>query len=230
MSRPANLPATIVWSELDAAQRQALLKWVHDEFANLSGANLSGANLSGDNLSGANLSGANLSGANLRDDNLSDANLSGANLRDADLSGANLSGADLSGANLRDADLSGANLSDANLSGTCLNPALHNMQRAFINTCRATKHGGRIVYRTEYSQHIGSQHYEPGHTYIAPVLSFSAETECHPGIYAASLNWMRMKYGESKLVRCYVRDGDWTITAKGAIRCERLRVLSQVTL
>jgi hypothetical protein len=176
------------------------------------------ADLSDANLRRANLSGADLSYANLSYADLSDANLSGANL-----SGANLSGANLSGANLSDADLS-----DADLSRTCLDQKLLASQRAFCKACPPTKHGGRIVYRTAVSQHIGSTRYVPGVTYIAPIFSFDAATACHPGIYAASLDWIQRNYEGEPLVRCYVRDGEWVITAKGAIRCKRLRVLSKV--
>ena len=144
-----------------------------------------------------------------------------------DGSKANLSGADLSEANLSGADLRWANLSGANLNNTHLDPNLQKLQRAFVRVCPPTKHGGRIVYRTEQSQHIGNQIYEPG-TYIAPILSADITTACHPGIYAASLEWCQNKYPNTPLVRCYVRDGDWFITAKGAIRCKRLRVLSKV--
>lgn len=130
--------------------------------------------------------------------------------------------ADLSGA-----DLSDANLRGANLRGTCLSTNLGKLARKFAKECPATTTGGRIVYRTKKSQHVGSTRYEIGKTYIAPALSWSVETECHPGIYAASLRWMKENYPYVDLVRCYVRDGDWTITAKGAIRCSRIRVLSE---
>jgi hypothetical protein len=170
------------------------------------------------NLSWANLSWANLSGANL----------SGADLRWANLSGANLSWANLSGANLSGADLSGADLRWANLSRTCLDDNLRKLQRIFAKQCPPLKNGGRIVYRTINSQHIGDARYLPGRTYVAPVLSADVSTACHPGIYAASLEWMGKNYPNKKLVRCYVRDGDWFMSAKGAIRCKRLRVLSVV--
>ena len=206
--------------------------------ADLSGANLSGANLSGADLSGAdlrdadlrraNLSGANLSGANLRRANLSGANLSRANLSDADLIGTNLSYTNLSGANLSRADLSGANLSGANLSYTCLSSKLTELAREFAKKCPPLRTGGRIVYRTRSSQFFGNTEYKPGNTYVAPVLSWSVETGCHPGIYAASLEWTRENFPYQDLVRCYVRDGDWTITDKGAIRCSRIRVLGYV--
>ncbi len=164
--------------------------------------------------------------------NLTDAYLTGANLSRAYLTGAYLNGADLSRAylsraNLTDADLTGANLSRAYLDGTCLDPGLCSMSRDFCRACPPTKRGGRIVYRTAKSQHIGNQEYIPGHTYTAPVLSWDVATACHPGIYAASLEWMRREYYVS-LVRCYVRDGEWTITAKGAIRCKKIRVLGYV--
>jgi hypothetical protein len=207
--------------------------------ADLSGANLSGANLSRANLRGADLSRANLSRANLSRADLSDANLRDADLRDADLRGAdlrraNLSRADLSDANLRGADLSDADLSDADLRGadlsaTCLDDNLRAQQRAFCRQCPPLRTGGRIVYRTRYSQHVNAgNEYIPGKTYVAPALSADVATACHPGIYAASLEWMQEEFGDRELVRCYVRDGDWFISAKGAIRCKRLRVLAAV--
>jgi len=191
------------------------------DWADLRRANLYGADLREANLRRANLYGADLSGADLRR-----ADLYGANLRRADLYGANLSGADLRWANLSGANLSGADLSGVNLSGTCLDPMLHAEMRRFVRTCRPLHTGGRIVYRTATSQDVGSTEYTPGHTYTAPVLSFDSATACHPGIYAGSLKWMREKYPNQGLVRCYVRDGDWVISAKGAIRCQKLRVLA----
>ena len=186
--------------------------------ANLSIANLSCANLSDADLSGANLSGANLSYADLSYANLIGTNLSGADLRDADLRRPNLSRA----------DLSGANLSGANLSYTCLSSKLTELAREFAKKCPPLRTGGRIVYRTRSSQFVGNTEYKPGNTYVAPVLSWSVETGCHPGIYAASLEWTRENFPYQDLVRCYVRDGDWTITDKGAIRCSRIRVLGYV--
>jgi len=199
-------------------------KWLRGEDggerANLSNANLHGADLSSANLYGANLYGANLYGANLYGANLEGANLYGTNLGGADLEGANLSRADLSSADLRGADLRGADLSN-----TCLNPELVNLQREFCKACPPLAAGGRIVFRTSKSQHVGSTEYVPGHTYTAPVFSFDCATDCHPGIYAASLKWMQENYEDAPLVVCYVRDGDWVISGKGAIRCKKLRVL-----
>ena len=135
------------------------------------------------------------------------------------------SGANLAGANLADAHLARADLTGANLTYTCLDPRIHAWQREFVRACPPLRTGGRIVYRTERSQHCGGTVYIPGHTYTAPWLSFSAETACHPGIYAGSLEQIRTQYPETRLVRCYVRDGDWTICEKG-VRCARLRVLA----
>lgn len=172
----------------------------------------------------ANLNRAYLNRAYLNRANLSDAYLSRANLGGAYLNRAYLSDAYLSGANLSGADLSGANLSD-----TCLDPGLLSLSREFCRACPPVgKHGGRVVYRTEFSRHVGNTKYAPGHTYTAPVLSWDAATACHPGIYAASLEWMQREYTDVRLVRCYVRDGEWTITAKGAIRCHKVRVLEYV--
>ena len=194
--------------------------------ADLSGANLSRADLTRADLSRADLSRAYLSDAYLSRADLSGANLSRANLTRANLSDANLSDADLRGANLTRANLSDAYLTGANLSGTCLDPRLLQLQRQFCRECPPLATGGRIVYRTATSQHVSSTSYEPGHTYTAPVLSFDSVTECHPGIYAGSLRWMQENYPNIALVRCYVRDGDWVISAKGAIRCKKLRVLA----
>ena len=123
-----------------------------------------------------------------------------------------------------------ADLSGANLSGTVLDKENIKRQRAFCRACPPLRTGGRIVYRTAMSQHIGSTEYKPGRTYVAPFVSADVVTACHPGIYAGSLEWMHRQYGREPLVRCYVRDGEWFITAKGAIRCKRLRVLNRVSV
>ena len=199
-------------------------KWLRGEEEG-SRAYLSGADLSGADLSGAYLSGADLRGADLSRAYLSGADLSRAYLRGAYLSGADLSGANLSGANLSGANLSWANLSRADLSGTCIDPELVNLHRKFCLDCPPLATGGRIVFRTANSQHVGNTTYYPGNTYTAPVLSFDCATDCHPGIYAASLEWMRENFPDEPLVVCYVRDGEWVISGKGAIRCKKLRVL-----
>ena len=161
---------------------------------------------------------------------LSEANLRGADLRGADLSVANLYRADLSEANLYRADLRGADLREANLRGadlfdTCMSPTLVGLQRRFCRQCPPLATGGRIVYRTTTSKHVWNTEYKPGHTYVAPVLSFDCATDCHPGIYAGSYEWMKANYPDDQLVVCYVRDGEWVISAKGAIRCKKVRVL-----
>jgi hypothetical protein len=173
--------------------------------------------LEGANLRGANLRGANLSGAYLRW-----ASLSGADLRWASLRGADLIGADLAGADLHEADLRGADL-----NSSCLDPMLLRKLREFCRACPPNRYGGRVVYRTATSQWVGATEYAPGHTYSAPVLSFDSNTDCHPGIYAGSIQQISGQYPDKPLVRCYVRDGEWVITRKG-IRCHKLRVLEYV--
>jgi len=123
------------------------------------------------------------------------------------------------------ADLSRADLNGADLNNTCLDTNLIVLQRKFAKECPPLATGGRIVFRTATSQHVGSTTYYPGNTYTAPILSFDCATDCHPGIYAASLEWMQENYPDETLVVCYVRDGEWVITGKGAIRCKKLRVL-----
>jgi len=216
------------WLRDENDEGRANLRWADLSRANLHRADLSGANLSRADLSRANLSEANLHGADLRWANLHGADLRWADLSRADLHEADLSEANLSGADLSGADLSGADLSEANLANTCLDPQLTHHARAFARKCPAQHTGGRIVYRTERSKYVGNTRYHPGKTYIALNLSWSVETACHPGLYAGSLEYIRREYPNVQLVRCYVRDGDWTITAKGAIRCARLRVLSYV--
>jgi hypothetical protein len=83
--------------------------------ASLIGANLFKANLQGARLGGANLVLADLQGANLIEADLAEANLEYANLREA-----NLERADLSGVNLTGSDITGANISACRMQGTKL--------------------------------------------------------------------------------------------------------------
>ena len=154
-----------------------------------------------------------------------DADLRGADLRNADLSRADLRDTDLSRADLSRADLSGTDLSDTYLRGTPLDPQMHTLQRALA---RDQHLRGVVLYRTATSQHISNTQYVPGHTYIAPHLSFSAESACHPGIYLGTLPWMRSHYPQTPLVRVYCRAGDYVICSKGCFRAKRIRVLSVV--
>jgi hypothetical protein len=202
--------------------------------ANLSGAYLSGANLSEASLnwadlSRADLSGASLSWADLRRADLSWADLSGANLSGANLSGAYLSGANLYGANLRRANLSGANLSwadlsRANLGHTVLDPKTSRRNREFAQN---NNQRGIIAYRSISSLFIGNNRYVPGYTYVAPVMSWCSTTECHPGLYAGTPEQIRNLDSRVKLVKVYVRAGDYIVLNKG-IRCKRFRVLEYV--
>ena len=156
-----------------------------------------------------------------------------ATLREATLHGAVLHGADLCEADLHGADLHGAVLHEATLHGadldnTCLDFALIQFLQDFIRVSPHLPDGRRLVYRTKQSQHIGKTKYIIGNHYVADILSFSVETECHPGIYAGTLEWMLKHYPDESLVRCAVRDWHWTICAKGCIRCKELEVLADV--
>jgi uncharacterized protein YjbI with pentapeptide repeats len=131
--------------------------------------------------------------------------LSGANLRGADLSKASLSKAYLSGAYL-----SGANLRGANLSGTCLDPVapVPSITDEEILCAGFEIRGDEIWgWRTRVSQHCGTTVYTPGE-HVAPVFSVDT-TPCHPGIYIASLAWLRGQY-------CALTDADF-------VRCRCLR-------
>ena len=203
--------------------------WLRDEpdgkQADLRRADLRGANLSWANLIGADLRGADLRGADLAWADLIGADLIGADLRGADLRGADLRGADLAWADLRRADLRGADLRGADLRATCLDPAQTARSRAFA---RASRQRGIVVYRTAQSLHIGDTQYEPGRTYVAGALSWDTTSDCHPGIYAGTLAAIRDYAPGARLVRCYVRAGEYVVTGKGLIRCARLRVLGYV--
>jgi hypothetical protein len=188
----------------------------------------------GVSLRGANLESANLESANLVCAKLQGANLEGADLFSADLSGAKLQGADLSGANLRYANLSGANLKGARLSGanldkTCLDPKAK-LPRLLIRDVKAAglEVKGKLIYgwRTQRSQHCGSQEYVPGDCHKAPVFSVDKDTSCHPGIYLASKDWLEKEYGKDiKLVRCFCRKDEF-IHAGNKWRCKRLWIVA----
>jgi len=203
--------------------------------ANLTGMTAHDVSFTDANLSNAVLSHSNLRGARFVETILSYAFLNDCNLDKAYFIDAILYGTSLLQATVEKATFSGTVLSKSNLAEvsmetaivakTSLDPKLHTQLRQFCKECPPLRTGGRIVYRTHRSPVIGFTTYKPGHTYTAPVLSFSAETDCHPGIYAGSLQWVTSAYPCFPIVECYVRDGDWTITAKGAIRCKKLRVL-----
>jgi uncharacterized protein YjbI with pentapeptide repeats len=214
--------------------------------ANLSGANLyrvdlseadlTGADLTGASLSGASLREANLSGAGLREANLYKANLSGANLSEANLYKANLSGANLSEANLYKADLVRANLSEAdlykadlseaNLSGTCLDPSLELETDPIIHWIESNsiERDGDffIAWRTKKSIHCGDTVYEPGE-YSAPWFSADVSTECHPGLYFSTRDWLENEYS-CELVRVRVNVHDCVVAASKT-RCRKFVVL-----
>ena len=131
------------------------------------------------------------------------ANLPGADLSGANLSRADLSWADLSGSFLRWANLSGADLSKANLSKTCLDPEnlIPEIEDSSIISAGLEIDGEYVYgYRTKESQHVAGTTYEVG-VYTAPWFSTDT-TECHPGIYLASREWLGRNYIGKKIVRC----------------------------
>jgi len=76
---------------------------------------------------------------------------------------------------------------------------------------------------------IGHTLYRVGRTYVAPVVSHQLGMSCHPGIYAGPLLRVLSEFHyPDRIVKCYVRDGDWFYTRKGFIRCKRLRVLDLI--
>ena len=215
--------------------------------ANLSDADLSDAVLSDADLSDAVLSDAvlrravlrravlrraDLSGTDLSDADLSDADLSDAVLSDADLSVAVLRRAVLRGAVLRRAVLSGTvlsgtDLSDADLSDCALQDKTKQRRRALKTTLQTN--GGLILFRTKQSLHVGSTVYEPGNTYVAPVLSECPVTDCHPGIYGLPYDQYRMQYGDNEGVMIYVPFGEWHfVSREKGFRSRRVRVLADV--
>lgn len=182
----------------------------------------------------ANFEDAQLNAADFSDADLSYAKFTNANARYANFTRADMYHADLSTANCCFAILARSKLwhtkmplSTSHRWATCFEFAIGKFARQFARECPPLRTGGRIVYRTGFSQTYSS-HYVPGNTYTANDFSWSVETECHPGIYAGSARWI-FENLTGPYIRCYVRDGDWTITAKGCIRCRRLRVLAYVT-
>ena len=204
----------------------AYLRGAYLRGANLRGANLTEAYLRGANLTGASLTGASLRGADLRGANLTEADLTRASLTEADLRGANLTGADLTRASLK-----GANLTGADLTNTCLDPQAvipTKMQETLRKTFDVDANGYFIAYRTRVSLHITPEtEYEVGKEYIAPVFSVSTETDCHPGRYFATQDWLNTNEGyadpEWVTVRVHISDA---LAAWDKFRCRKFTVIA----
>ena len=142
----------------------------------------------------------------------------------AELWGADLRDAYLRGADLNDADLRGANLNGAYLRGTILDPHITIRNR---NHAIETGQSDIIAYRTKTSQHVGNTTYEPGEWHFAPVMSWCPATECHPGLYAGTLEQTRKEYPNKPLVKVRVPAGAYIVVDKG-IRCAGFEVLEDV--
>lgn len=216
----------------------ANLRYANLYGANLRGADLQGANLRYANLSKADMGGADLSGANLRGANLRGADLYYANLRGADLSGADLSGTDLRGTNLRgarlhgadlrEANLYGANLHGANLRGTCLDP--RNIGNITENKLRShgfeiDADGMAIGYRTKKSVVCGTTDYRIGR-YVAPWFSTCGKTECHPGIYVGTHEYIQNMYNSEGIV-CVKFWPSSCVKAGNKFRCKEIFVVDE---
>ena len=211
----ANLRAADLWhADLTSADLTS---------ADLSASSLRYADLHGANLTGANLTGADVAHTSLAGANLSDADLRRANFWFANLTGVNLTGAILTGADFRDADLTGANL-----TGTCLDPAAAVPQTDLSGLGEADADGFITCYRTKRSLLFSSTVYEPGRVYTAPVFSVDTETECHPGLYVAPLDWLREAFPREKLVKVRVSVSDTIRTVGGKYRTRRMEVIEDV--
>ena len=55
-------------------------------------------------------------------------------------------------------------------------------------------------WRTVKSQHCGTTEYLPGQHYIAPYFSVDTNTDCHPGLYVASKEWLATNYPGDPIV------------------------------
>ena len=124
------------------------------------------------------------------------------------------------------ANLSGADLSGADLHETCLDPEApipEISDREILEAGMEIDGEHILAWRTRNSQYVGSTEYTPG-TYTAPVFSVSQETECHPGIYFASVSWLKAKYGRASLVRVRVLRNE-AIHVGDKWRAKRIEVL-----
>jgi hypothetical protein len=168
----------------------------------------------------AYLRGANLQGNYLRGADLRHANLQRADLRGADLRHANLQDADLRGANLQDADLQGADLLNTILDPAAPMPAIPD---AAICEAGLTIDGDIVRgWRTAKSIHCGTQSYTAqAEPYVAPYFSVDQLTPCHPGIYLASLDWLREEYPDVEIVPCHCLRSE-LVHAGDKWRCKRL--------
>jgi uncharacterized protein YjbI with pentapeptide repeats len=143
---------------------------------------------------------------------LDNADLSGVNLRNAILSNANLGGTNLSGANLSNTHLNHLSLKNTNLKETVLDPRNKTPQLSDeeILSSGFEIDGDFILgWRTRKSQHMGTTIYTPGMVYTALLFSTCTRTDCHPGIYLASSNWLKDVYGSDisyvRVAVCVVR-------------------------
>jgi hypothetical protein len=171
-------------------------------------------------------------GLSLRHANHSEADFSGADFSGADLCGAHLhranySNADFRGAILNHTHLYYTELTGANLTGTCLDPEAPVPELTDKEILDAgLEIRGDLVYgwRTKISQHADSTVYGIGREYRAPWFSVCRYTDCHPGLYLASWEWLRKRYTYQPRVRCYCRR-DELVHAGDKWRAKRLWIV-----
>jgi len=80
-----------------------------------------------------------------------------------------------------------------------------------------------VGYRTASSMFVGSTKYEVGQWYEAPYLSWCPLTDCHPGIYLHTLEWVQREYPGEPIVRAKAPAGEYCICGKG-VRSKRVYI------
>lgn len=133
-------------------------------------------------------------------------------------------------ANLARANLAGANLAGANLANTCLDPNNVIDPEPVIQWCAnnnipVDEDGYFVAWRTKKSRYIGSTVYEVGQTYTAPWFSTDANTDCHPGLYFATREYLEKSERGCDTVAVRVNVNDAVIIPSKGGRCRKFTVV-----
>jgi hypothetical protein len=129
--------------------------------------------------------------------------------------------------------LRGTNLHGAILTGTILDPDApvpDTGLREYLTEQGVTvnQHGMFVGYRTSESVYTGTNVYQTGKTYTAPVFSVSTEDDCHPGLYLyATLDEYKRNHINPSYVKVVANIRD-TMLVNGSIRTKRFRVVEMV--
>ena len=83
-----------------------------------------------------------------------------------------------------------------------------------------------FAYRTERSMHIDERLYKVGVEYAAPVFSV-ADTSCHPGLYFATLEYIKETYAYINVVKVRIALKD-AFRAGYKYRCRRFTVIAEL--